>query len=102
MSTDITNIVDFRAQLARFLDSVQVTRKPVLVVKHGDPVAAVIPGDELEAYQQWKDQAWLFTDAQDQEELAKFDALSKRVEEEWQGKNRGTTVTQEEIDALSF
>lgn len=102
MSTQITNIADFRSNIAQFIDLVAQSGNPVILVRHGDPVAALISNSDLKAFQEWKEQNWLYTGIDDKEQLAKFKALSQEIEKEWGDSNSNYTVTQEEIDALNY
>jgi len=102
MSTQITNIAGLRANLASFLDQVKDSGMPVVVVKHGDPVVAMISINDLDAFQKWKDQIGLKNSVTQDQRIASFDALSREIESDWNSVNIKHSTTQEEIETFNY
>jgi len=64
MPTTTVQSTDLRRRVRQILDQVRMEREPVVVQTYDTPQAVLIPYDDFEAYQTWRDRqrkraAWL-------------------------------------------
>jgi len=100
MSTqNITNIADFRSNLSKYIEQVAETGKLIILVRYGDPVAALIPGSDIDSFEEWKRKQLSGQASDEVERVARFQQMSEDIKQRWDGQNSKYKTTQEEVDS---
>jgi prevent-host-death family protein len=81
MSTTTVQSTDLRRRVREVLDRVRIEQEPVIVQTYDTPQAVLIPYDDFQAYQAWRDRqrkraAWLDELRAIAEEVSERAALS--------------------------
>lgn len=103
----VADVDTLQKQLPVFLKKIQSDKQSVMIMGKRSPMGFVVSVDEYKRYQEWRQET------SDIEEQAKKNynlkviqqeasSLREELKQEWKGKNRDISMSQEEIDALNY
>jgi prevent-host-death family protein len=80
MNEDVFGVTDLRDSLPQIVDKAAATKRPMIITKHGRPVAAIIDVDELQSLY---DRLAELEEIEDRQVFLEFEAAEARGDVSW-------------------